>query len=398
MRLGRRLGFSVDVSFWLMALMLAWSGSAGEDGPLRAAAFGIWLAVIALALAFHEGGHALAALGAGARVHVRFHGMGGETRHEAQPPLSAGRRMLVTACGPLAGFLLAGAALALKWALLRSGALRSLPHLWAALSLYALAVLVQLCLLWNCFNLLPILPMDGGALLAAALQRRWGLPGLKAAYGVGIAVGAAVALYLLHAGQTINAAICAFFAVGSLTRLRDAQARSPQDDDPALQARLQDLHARFAAGDADAAVVRGLVSLRRDSKTGLIHAAATERLGCLLAQRGRAKAAYALLAPLRGGLSPYGLKRLQDAALRLGRWEDAIGLGREIFPGARDPFVALVTAAAYAESGDEAQALSWLRAALRMKLPHARRVLADPAYEKLRALPEYPEIASGLAA
>jgi Zn-dependent protease len=363
MNLGARLGFTVELSFWIMAALLAWNGSAGEEDSLRWVAFAAWLAVVALGLAVHEAGHAFAALRFGATVHVRLHGMGGETRHETKPPLSSGRRLLVTACGPLAGFLLAGAAIALKWALLRSGVLGSLPRLGAGIVLYVLTILKEVCVYWNCFNLLPILPMDGGALLTTAMQRRWGLKGLKVAYGIGLLVGLGVALYLFSDGQRINAVLCASFAASNLSRIQQAQARTPQDDDPQLQAEWGALAELRKSDVRDAAMIHRLIALRRRAKAGLIHVAASAELGLLFARQGRFRAGFALLEPLSSQLNPPAEKWLQLCAYRVGRLDLAISIGERLFPKTKDPDVAFILAAAHAKKGAHEPAAKWLRAA-----------------------------------
>lgn len=219
MRLSQRLSASVDRSFWLGAFFLAWSGAPPGD-PLRVPAMAIWLAVVFVAVAVHEGGHALAALSFGARAHVRLHGMGGETRHETVPPLRGWRRLTVTAAGPAAGFALAGACLLLGIALSRAGAFRAVGQPYGALAAYGLYVLQTASFYWSLFNLVPILPLDGGALVGAVLHERWGLRGLRASFWIGLASGAALVLYFLSTGQRWNAMIASVFALGNLTRLQ----------------------------------------------------------------------------------------------------------------------------------------------------------------------------------
>lgn len=140
-----------------------------------------------LACFVHELGHVAAALMIGGRVErLRLSAVGAELFFSYCVPLSYGRDSLVALAGPAANLLLGGVFFALR------------QHLPAAMSLGV-----------GAFNLLPILPLDGGrvayGLLADRLDPDWADRLLTAAAGclVGILVGVGVITAVHYANVTL---------------------------------------------------------------------------------------------------------------------------------------------------------------------------------------------------
>ena len=128
-----------------------------------------------LACAVHELGHLAAASALGGRVErLGLSAVGAELRFAYPRPLSYGRENLVLLAGPAANLLLA----------------------WLAFAVGA-QVLAVFSVWLGAFNLLPIPPMDGGALLDN-LMSGLGRPGL--AGGVMTAAGAVLAGILAGIG------------------------------------------------------------------------------------------------------------------------------------------------------------------------------------------------------
>lgn len=116
---------------------------------------GLLAFVVFFSLMAHEAGHAAVARLYGLRpIRVSLVMFGGNTSH---PATTHGKSFFITLAGPAASLAL----VALAWLLARD-----LP---AAAMKPATAVLVKLFfginLFWAAFNLLPILPMDGGMLV-----------------------------------------------------------------------------------------------------------------------------------------------------------------------------------------------------------------------------------------
>ena len=103
-----------------------------------------------LACALHELGHALAILLLGGRISaLRLTAVGAELRLDASRPLSYGREMAATLAGPVVNLLTA----------------------WLA-ARRRLFLLSGLSLGQGLFNLLPLMPLDGGRLLYLLLAFR----------------------------------------------------------------------------------------------------------------------------------------------------------------------------------------------------------------------------------
>lgn len=108
-----------------------------------------------ITIILHELGHALVARGSGAYVEgIVLQGFGGVTQWSGY--LSAGRKALVSVAGPAVN-LLTAAPLFTDWTI-ESPLLLSLMH-WS--------------LVLGIFNLLPVLPLDGGHILENLLALKW---------------------------------------------------------------------------------------------------------------------------------------------------------------------------------------------------------------------------------
>jgi len=109
----------------------------------------VFMVVGGASVLLHEMGHATAHRSFGAQPAITLTGFGGLTTGPAQP---RGRSLVVSLAGPGAGFL--GAVLGL--------ALKQVVSSDSQIVTAALDDLVWVNVLWGVFNLLPILPLDGG--------------------------------------------------------------------------------------------------------------------------------------------------------------------------------------------------------------------------------------------
>lgn len=158
--------------FWLMTLMFG--GSNNEISRMM-----IWIGVVFTSVLVHELGHALVLRRFGQSVHIVLHGGGGLAVSEpvawgggwAGVALSTRQRVMATAAGPLAGFLLAALVVLLSYAL--GGSLVGTRYgivPWVVLDLPAGLTVLQFVfntmlfvnLVWGLMNLMPVYPLDGG--------------------------------------------------------------------------------------------------------------------------------------------------------------------------------------------------------------------------------------------
>lgn len=188
----------VEPWFWLMSLILAVRPGVPPKFVL------IWMVAVFVSILIHEFGHALAIRYYGWRPRIILYSFGGLAAYE---PTYHNRRaqILIAFAGPLAGFLLAGAVLAVSRATGHDVQFyRSLFHPVDAGPFASdnLQVLVDdmlfLNIFWGLINLLPIYPLDGGKIAQEALVHFNPRDGLRQSLLISIftSIGIAIALYV----------------------------------------------------------------------------------------------------------------------------------------------------------------------------------------------------------
>lgn len=146
----------IHLWFWLMALWLwTFDSAQGWLGLL------IWVAVVFQGILMHELGHALVGRAFGRTPRIELIALGGVTWWEQREPMSPGRSLIVSAAGPAVGIFIGSLSLVLMDAL-------RIPD--ASLARYAFRSLIWVNLGWGLFNLLPIMPLDGGNIVASTLD------------------------------------------------------------------------------------------------------------------------------------------------------------------------------------------------------------------------------------
>lgn len=204
--------FHAHPGFWLfLGVILLFS----LEGGAISGAF-IMPAVVALAFITHELGHAAVARAFRLRVFpIELSFMVGTTPHQRTTP---GRQFFISIAGPFAGFLLALVAILAIFGL--DVAEIQQPHLSTFLEML---VFVNLSL--SCFNLLPVIPFDGGNALRAAVGTFFGeRTGLKIAAMVSVVLGTALVLIGWQYGMLFLAMIAGFSVWQNIQTLREMRA------------------------------------------------------------------------------------------------------------------------------------------------------------------------------
>lgn len=163
----RALGYPVSVG-WGSVIIMGLYGfmSAGDQvnamGLVTAILGGV---VFGASILVHELGHAVAANRLGLSVQgIRLHGLGGHCDYNGHT--TNGRRLLIALAGPAAGLALGALAIAAQQTVL--AAVPGIPPL-----IYRLVgLLIWVNLFWSLFNLLPMIPLDGGSAMQNALRLR----------------------------------------------------------------------------------------------------------------------------------------------------------------------------------------------------------------------------------
>ena len=147
----------VEPFFWITLVII--SGANGASTPEDMLCILLFVLAGFISILVHELGHALTARRFGAYSAITLQAFGGYAAYSGVR-LTRGQRFLVTAAGP-------GIQLLLGWAVARL-----ITVLWLNLTLNALfflRVLQDISIYWALLNLLPVLPLDGGRMLEAAL-------------------------------------------------------------------------------------------------------------------------------------------------------------------------------------------------------------------------------------
>jgi Zn-dependent protease len=204
----RLFGYDVEItlSFLLSAVMLGYFWYPNDPKQIL-----IVVPVTLVGVLVHELGHALAFSRYKVSSSIRLHFMGGVTMPNMILPLSRPANVLISFAGPLAGFILGAICVAI-------GIFFAPTHEGFKDAIWLSA---QVNILWSIFNLVPVLPLDGGHILEHILgprRYRWTL-GISGVVGAGLAVLCAV--YLNSIFATFILATAAF---QSFMRLRDVQS------------------------------------------------------------------------------------------------------------------------------------------------------------------------------
>ena len=151
-----RIPIRIHLWFWLMALWL-WTLHSEQGWP----GLLIWVAVVFQGILMHELGHALVGRTFGRQPRIELIALGGLTWWEQREPLSPGRSLAVSFAGPAVGIVIG---------LIALFAMDTLRVPQESLGRYTLSSLIYVNLGWGVLNLLPVLPLDGGNIVASLME------------------------------------------------------------------------------------------------------------------------------------------------------------------------------------------------------------------------------------
>jgi Zn-dependent protease len=319
----------------------------------------MWIPIVFLAVLLHEMGHALAGKRFGLHPEVQLVAMGGFTTFPHGRRLTHGRSVLVSFAGPAIGLVIGGAAW-LLW-----GYAPHVPHPAYRL---ALSAIWWTNWGWALFNLVPIVGLDGGNIMAAIFDRFWGPRGVRTARLVSVIVGAMIVALSVAFGQIWIALMIGMLAYQNYRAWQlesqwseglEAQARVAKREPPPIEADVKAAWAALEAGDAKQVrrLAESLVPRVRtdEQRFEVAHLLAWGRL-----LTGDADAAAAALRLLPRGKLPDAL--LEGAILlEVGRPGDAVRPLAEAIVDRSDDFVATRLAKAAAASGRVDEVIGLLR-------------------------------------
>ena len=306
-----------------------------------------WIFVVFVSVLVHEMGHAVVGLVYGGRPEIRLEAFGGVTFPQLPSRPGPARQFILSFAGPVAGLLLGAAAYGLAGIL---------PPERGSISAWIIGQFIAVSVIWAVFNLLPILPLDGGQMLLAVIEgvRRRPSVALASWISVGISIAVAGLVTWLIGPDPFLLLWLGLFAYQNFQRARAAVRDLPQE----AAAAPPEEHAPERA-DVAAAMEEARSALqRRDVESAL---AAAERLE---AAGGPYRQAAALR--LRAGIE-----------LARGDNQSAAMFAGQSFSIWQSADAAVVAARANLRAGAEDRARNWLRRALEAGAPPTA-VRADP--------------------
>ena len=275
----------VAASFFLVTALLSMSGG----DVLSSIA---WVLVVFVSVLLHEFGHASMGLAFGLEPRIDLHGMGGTTSWATPRKLSTAHRIAISLAGPGAGFV---AAAIVYWGIGRA----AFPaNAWGR-ALYDSLIFVNFG--WGLANLLPMLPLDGGNVMAQLLNALTKGRGERPARIVSLVVAGLTLLLAMRVQSWWIALLSMSFIATNWRGLKDVAAR--EHDAP-----MQDVLKRaYEALDAkDGARVLDLARpVALQSRTEPVRAEALQLVAFGFLLDGRVPDADAAIAALPKGYAPH---------------------------------------------------------------------------------------------
>ncbi len=210
----RILGIPVRVDPSLLVILTLLGFGLGEVGLIVA-----WVVIGSLSVLLHELGHALAYRRFGQRASIVLYAFGGMTQGERELPPA--RSLGVSLAGPGAQLVLLGAPLLV---LASTGAVTEV--FWRDVLDLALFINIG----WPLFNLVPVLPLDGGNVVRSGVDLVRPGRGMRAAQAISVVVAAIGAVAAAMTGWLFAAAFGAMFAVLNWQALQ--RGSQPDQGDP----------------------------------------------------------------------------------------------------------------------------------------------------------------------
>ncbi len=201
----------IDLFFFVTAWLIG-----GRQEPLWML---VWVVVVLTGVLAHELGHAFAGRRLGLEPWIQLTAFGGMTGWRRPRPLTAGQQILISAAGPAVGISIGGAVLVAGLAGVFTGASPAV--------LRVINFVVWVNLGWGVLNLLPILPLDGGHILASVAGLVAGRKGRIAARIFSIVLTVAIGLWALSAGQWWIAILGGVLTYANVQGLRAEMATTP---------------------------------------------------------------------------------------------------------------------------------------------------------------------------
>jgi Zn-dependent protease len=298
----------IQPTFFIMAAFLGLAPDEGLLGIVK------WIGIVFVSVLLHELGHATAGIAFGLEPRIDVHGMGGTTSWSTRKALSHPQSVIVSLAGPFAGFGVGVVVLTLvRFGVIHADFRELLDKLVHLRADGVLSTILYVNVGWGVFNLLPMLPLDGGNVLNQTLHAAAGVRGERIARIVSVVVAGLFVPAALVAGSLWIALLMTLFLIANWRGLQDFDAR--QHDAP-MQASLEKAQAALEARDG-ARVLEFARPVALGARTAQVKAEALHLVAFGFLLEGRVADADAAIAALPQGYAPHPqLLALREAAAR----------------------------------------------------------------------------------
>jgi Zn-dependent protease len=285
-------------TFWIMTALLGMQGGRGNLGKVF-----LWGAIVFTSIVLHELGHALTARRFGLVPAITLHGMGGLTQFEGGR-LNRLQTCLVSFAGPAMGLIVG----------LPVWAIQHAYHLSPSASDLASWV-IWVNVGWSLINLIPVVPYDGGHILAAALgpRRAFFTAVISAVAGAG-AIAAAIRYFAHDDLAAIWSAV--IFGPATFSSVRQARQlwQHRREANDGVGTEMETIRAAMSRGDSREVLATAEGVIER-ARTPITRNAGLLALAWANAMEGRAMAAREIVEKLERDAppDPYLFAALEDA-------------------------------------------------------------------------------------
>jgi Zn-dependent protease len=291
MTLRFRLGkIPVRILPWFFLTTVFINVGLAQSDPRKLA---LWTVIVLASVLVHELGHAVAVLAFGLQPRIDLHSLGGTTSWAGGKTLSPVKHIVVSLAGPAMGFVAYGLVVALQ-------SLRLFPD--TDLGGFVYGSLVYVNFRWGVFNLLPMMPLDGGSVMSHALDLVTKGHGERPARIVSLVISGIAALLGMVLFQSWWIALLAVMFFSTNWRaLKDLRAR---EHDAPMRAALEQAYAALDAKDGPR-ILAAARPVALESQTAPVRAEALQLLAFGFLLERRLADADAAIAALPAGFAPH---------------------------------------------------------------------------------------------
>lgn len=375
---------AITPAFWVFSVLLAWLNA---ETPAQAI---VWVIVVLISVLVHESGHALTAKAFGQTTEIELQALGGTTRRTGLK-LKLWKDFITVINGPLAGFLLSYTA-SLILLMNANGNMNPLIE-------YALRITFFVNLFWTIINLLPVMPLDGGQLLAIILKGIFKEKGAVISFFIGMILAIALALVFFILRSFFIGSIFLMIAFENYRTWKENVSNSEESidhiNDEEWKALLSEIKRDISAGYYDVALNK-IDLMRTECKEGAKQLLLIILASKIYALHGQFSTVYSLLKPLQSRLKNEGLSLLHLAAFKQKKWEDVVSIGDPVYQLSPTVEVAFTNAIAHAMLGNVRSAIGWLQSTKQDKTFDLSKQLEKKEFDPIRSDPVFRDFIASI--